>query len=127
MLKEIEALQSFVVVDGEKPVTDSRRVAEYFGRRHADVLRSVAAAFGSTNREIVAFAEKHFEICFEKSESQNGKPLKFYRMTRGGFLELAMSFTGDEARRRRIRLLAAYSAMDEALRSGLPMATSPGR
>ncbi|WP_024904480.1 Rha family transcriptional regulator [Robbsia andropogonis] len=119
MLKEIEALQSFVVVDGEKPVTDSRRVARHYGKRHSDVLRSISAMFDSTKAEIVDFAKRNFALCFENSELQNGKPLKFYRMTKDGFLELAMSFTGDEARVLRIRFIGAFNSLADLLRSGL--------
>lgn len=118
-MNPISNLSDFVMVEGSQPVTDSRRVAKHYGKRHADVLRSISAMLESKVQEIARFAERNFALSFEINELANGRRDKYYTMTKDGFLELAMSFSGDAARLLRIRFVDAFNAMAAALRSGL--------
>ena len=86
---KISNLNDFVMLAGDKIVTDSRKVAEAFGKRHDNVLRAISKLGCSE-----LFAKLNFEVCFENNELQNGKPLKFYRMTKDGFMLLVMGFSG---------------------------------
>ena len=110
--------QDFIFLAGDRLVTDSRSVANAFNKAHKNVLRIVDGMLESKNEEIANHAKLNFELCHENSKLQNGKPLKFYRMTRDGMAELAMSFTGDTARVIRIRFLAAFNAMADFIRNG---------
>jgi Rha family phage regulatory protein len=110
--------QDFIFLAGDKLVTDSRNVSRAFKKAHKNILRIIDRMLDSEIDEISTHAKLNFELCYENSELQNGKPLKFYKMTRDGMAELAMSFTGDVARVIRIRFLASFNAMADLIRNG---------
>lgn len=108
---KIADFKDFVMLAGDKIVTDSRRVAKHFGKRHDNVLRAIKKMGCSE-----LFAKLNFEVCFENNELQNGKPLKFYRMTKDGFLLLVMGFTGRAAMTVKEAYIAAFNAMAEHIK-----------
>lgn len=81
-----------VTLNGNQVMTTSLKVAEYFGKRHGDILRAIKNLKCSEN-----FKKHNFEICYEINYSQNGKPQPFYKMTKDGFMFLVMGFTGKKA------------------------------
>lgn len=108
--------QDFIQLAGDKLVTDSRGVAKAFNKAHKNVLRVIDVMRDSKNPIIREHHRLNFELCYENSELQNGKPQRHYRMTRDGFAELAMSFTGETARVIRIKFIQAFHAMADILR-----------
>ncbi len=108
---KISNLNDFVMLAGDKIVTDSRKVAEAFGKRHDNVLRAISKLGCSE-----LFAKLNFEVCFENNELQNGKPLKFYRMTKDGFMLLVMGFSGKKAMAIKEAFIAAFNAMADHIR-----------
>lgn len=68
-------------------------VAEKFGKRHADVIRSI-------DNMIVADAKLRSLFISATYDDEQGKPRVMYIMNRDGFTLLAMGFTGKVVLRR---------------------------
>lgn len=85
-------LRAMVTNESGEPTTTSYAVAEAFGKRHSDVLKAINNMKCSDG-----FTKRNFALCFEISKLQNGKPLKFYKMTERGFMFLVMGFKGEKA------------------------------
>lgn len=106
---ESDTLREFVSLDGERLVTDTRRVAKQFGKQHKNVLRSIDLTRASTVAEIAEFWRLNFEP--RDFVDERGKSYRAFQMTKDGFLELAMSFTGAPARLVRIRFIRAFNSL----------------
>jgi Rha family phage regulatory protein len=102
----------FVVLSGTKLLTDSRRVAKHFGKRHADVLRSIKLMDCSD-----AFRERNFALTSTLVASPKGGHRKapVVTMTKDGFVFLAMGFTGKDAARLKEAYIGALNAMAEQM------------
>lgn len=96
----------FVMLAGDMPVTDSRRVATHFGKDHRKVTRTIAhllektGAWGAANFGRTPYVDP-----------QNGQTYAVYRMTKDGFMLLVMRFTGDKALQMQIQFIEAFDAM----------------
>lgn len=77
------------VVDGN-PLTSSKNVAEVFGKRHDDVLRSIRNLECSKE-----FTDRNFTATSVADSSGKSNPT--FLMTFDGFTFLAMGFTGQKA------------------------------
>lgn len=110
-------LSEFVTLSETTLTTDSRRVARHFGKKHKNVMRIIDAMRDSANPEIAEHHRLNFEPMLFETQIGSGATRKDtgYLMTQEGFTELAMSFTGEEARVIRIRFIAAFRAMSEQL------------
>lgn len=104
-------LSEFVMLSGWELVTDSRRVAKHFGRHHKNILRGIENLGCSAE-----FRRLNFELCFEINNLANGKRDKLYRMSKDGFLLLAMGFTGEKAMRIKEAYIGAFNQMAGQLR-----------
>lgn len=91
-MNAITQLDDAVFIHDQQVKTNSLKVAELFGKQHKDVLRKIENLDCSSE-----FTERNFTLCFENNDLQNGKPQKFYQMTKDGFIFLVMSFTGATA------------------------------
>lgn len=92
--------------------TTSRKVAELFGKPHKSVIRAIE------NLECdEEFAKLNFVLCFENSELQNGKPLKYYSLTKDGMVFLVMGFTGKQAAQFKLLYIRAFNWMAEQIRT----------
>ena len=102
---------NLVQTNGQQVFTTSLIVAEAYGKAHDKVLRSIRAMLNHEDAEIKKFAVANFgDISY--MDVMN-RPQAAYRVTEDGFLELAMSFTGDAARKTRIRFIKAFrTALD---------------
>lgn len=95
--------------------TTSTQVAQFFGKRHDNVLRAIRALIRETasdNRFL------NFEETVEVRENPSGgAPISMpaYRMDREGFMLLAMGFTGKEALRWKLAYIAAFNRMEAEL------------
>lgn len=85
--------QAFKIIEG-RPVTSSRIVAEYFGKRHNDVLRGIRDLI-EKNTDL----SKSFIAREEQIETSNGasRSNPVFLMDQKGFCILAMGFTGATA------------------------------
>lgn len=97
-----------------QPVTTSLKVAEKFGKRHADVLRAVRNLDCSPE-----FAERNFAFCYENNELQNGKPRPLFTMTKDGFIFLVFGFTGKSAGSIKELFINAFNWMADQLFGGM--------
>lgn len=113
-MNPISNLSEFVMVAGNQPVTDSRKVAKHFGKRHDNVLRDV--------RALIADAGEWGSLNFEETpfvETQNGQTYDCYRMTKDGFMLLVMGFSGKKALAVKLAFIKAFNVMADLLRNGL--------
>ena len=86
-------LRAMVSNDNGEPKTTSYAVAEAFGKRHSDVLRSIKNMKCSPQ-----FRERNFAFTLENKQIGNTKRnTGFYRMTERGFMFLVMGFNGEKA------------------------------
>lgn len=97
-------------------VADSLEVADRFGKRHADVLRTIDGLITEVaTQNCVTNAEP--ESYFIPSEYQNrGKSYKKYLLTRDGFSLLVMGFTGPAALHWKLLYIEAFNKMEQTLR-----------
>lgn len=100
-------------------VADSLVVADQFGKRHADVLRTIDGLITEVaTQNCVTNAEQ--EDYFILAEYQNrGKTYKKYLLTRDGFSLLVMGFTGPAALHWKLLYIEAFNKMEQALRSNV--------
>lgn len=95
--------------------TSSVQVAQFFGKRHDNVLRAIRVLIremASDNRLL------NFEETVDVRENPSGgAPISMpaYRMDREGFMLLAMGFTGKEALRWKLAFIAAFNRMEAEL------------
>jgi len=102
--------QHMVSANNGEAVTTSMRVAEYFGKRHKDVLRKIKTMQCSQE-----FNERNFApVEYIDSKGQR-RPM--YQMTKDGFIFLAFSFTGAKADAIKEAYINAFNWMAERLRT----------
>lgn len=92
----------------EQSLTTTRIVAGAFNKRHDDVLKAVRNLDCSQE-----FADRNFAA--SEYRDRTGRRQHEYRMTRDGFMFLAMGFTGAEAARRKEGFIATFNDMEERL------------
>lgn len=97
-------------------VADSLEVADRFGKRHADVLRTIDGLITEVaTQNCVTNAEP--ESYFIPSDYQNrGKTYKKYLLIRDGFSLLVMGFTGPAALHWKLLYIEAFNKMEQTLR-----------
>jgi len=106
--------------DGEM-VVSSREVAKNFGKRHAEVLRTIEDKI-SQNAKLRS--DKYFIETNYKAGT--GKTYKEYLMTRDGFSFLVMGFTGSKADEWKIKYIEAFNKMEAAIKnSGYQIPKNP--
>ncbi len=102
-------------IDNGIVTTSSVQVAQFFGKRHDNVLRAIRVLIRemvSDNRLLT------FEETVDVRENPSGgAPISMpaYRMDREGFMLLAMGFTGKEALRWKLAYIAAFNRMEAEL------------
>lgn len=91
-------------------VTTSVKVAEYFGKNHRDVTRSI--------KELLTSAQFCAHLFIESEYPDNyGRMQPMYLMNRDGFSLLAMGFTGAKALEFKLAYINAFNEMEEKLRN----------
>ena len=89
------------------PMVSSREVADHFGKRHADLIRSIAAIIRNAPE---SFNERNFALV--EYIDPKGEKRPAYEMTRDGFVIVAMGFTGKKAIEWKITYIMAFNAME---------------
>ena len=97
-----------IVIENNRPVVSSRKVAEVFEKRHADVIRSIQGIECDKS-----FTERNFAL--SEYQDKTGRLLPEYLMTRNGFTLLAMGFTGEKAMQWKIKYIEAFNKMEAEL------------
>lgn len=104
----VQEVERFVHVMGSEVMTDSRRVAEQFGKLHKDVLKAIRNLECSEDFTRRSFAPTDFI-------DKNGDSQPMYEITRDGFMILAMGFNGKAAMAWKERFIEAFNFMQNAL------------
>ncbi|MTK63862.1 MAG: Rha family transcriptional regulator [Methanobacterium sp.] len=92
------------VKDG-KVFANSRDVADFFGKRHADVLRDINVIRQATDADLRWFTHAPYE-------DAKGELRAAYDMTRDGFTLLVMGYTGPKAMEFKVRYIQQFNTMD---------------
>lgn len=101
------------VING-RPVTSSLNVADFFGKQHRVVLKSISQ-LKIEAADSAGFSEHNF-VLTSYIDAQ-GKPRPMYNLSRDGFTLLAMGFTGKEALQFKIAYIEAFNRMETELLS----------
>ena len=99
-----------IVHDGEVFAT-SKIVAEYFDKRHDNVLQKIAAIDCSDDFRLLNFKETPYL-------DMQGREQRMYELTRDGFMFLVMGFTGPRAAAVKEAFIAQFNQMETMLRGG---------
>jgi Rha family phage regulatory protein len=112
MTEGIDATRTPIVrlTQDNEAMADSRDVADYFGKRHTEVLRAIRELGCSPE-----FRERNFASF--KINDLTGENTSHVTMTKDGFTFLAMGFTGGRAAAYKERYIAAFNLMEAELRS----------
>ncbi len=92
------------------PVVSSRYVAENFGKRHDDVLKSIRNLGCSEEFRLRNFSESSYR-------NEQNKKQPEYLMTRDGFSILVMGFTGKKAMQFKESYINAFNQMESFIRN----------
>jgi Rha family phage regulatory protein len=99
-----------VQVENEQVVTDSRKVAEVFGKEHKNVIQAIE----NITAENSAVSSMFYETDYTAG---TGKHYKMYLMNRDGFTLLAMGFTGKQALEWKLKYIKAFNDMEAELKA----------
>lgn len=99
-----------VQVENEQVVTDSRKVAEVFGKEHKNVIQAIE----NITAENSAVSSMFYETDYTAG---TGKHYKMYLMNRDGFTLLAMGFTGKQALEWKLKYIKAFNEMEAELKA----------
>ena len=100
-------MESLVKVENNQIVTDSRSVAEHFGKRHNDVTEVIRKLLATEKSVTKMFHESKFEY--------RGQGFPMYLMNRDGFSLLVMGFTGAKALEWKLKYIDAFNEMEKQL------------
>lgn len=101
-------MNKIVFVENKQVVTDSLTVAEVFGKRHADVLRSIDNLECSDD-----FNERNFaSVDYVDAKGQTRRKVI---MSQDGFSFLVMGYTGKEAARFKEMYISEFNRMRDQL------------
>ncbi len=91
--------------------TSSRVVAEYFGKRHDDVLKAIDNKKGTT-QNCGLLDSMFFESTYTTVQNKQAREVI---MNRDGFSLLAMGFTGAKALEFQLKFIAEFNRMEEQI------------
>lgn len=91
-------------------VTTSRKVAEYFGKRHSDVLRKIEQVKAHCSPD---FSQRNFASADYIDEQSKIRPM--VSLTKDGWIMVVMGFTGKAATAIKEIYIAAFNWMTEQL------------
>lgn len=107
-------MNELVTMYNHQLVTDSRQVAEHFGKDHRHVTRDIETLLGGMPK--IGHTQQMFYKSTYRNE-QNGQEYKMYYMNRDGFSFLVMGFTGQKALEWKLKFLEAFNAMEKAIKT----------
>ena len=121
-MSELICREAFKVIEG-RPVTSSRIVGEYFGKKHSDVVRAIASI---VEKKPELEASRNFAQWSEEVEIGSGakRLVTGYWMDRKGFSILAMGFTGAKALDFKCAFYDEFERMERALHPTCPVVAS---
>lgn len=113
--------EALVEVKNNQIVTDSRSIAEHFGKEHKNVLRTID--------DLVAQNSATKNMFLEQTREYRGRDFRYYLMNRDGFSLLVMGFTGKAALEWKLKYIEAFNKMEKEIANknilALPDFTNP--
>jgi Rha family phage regulatory protein len=101
-----------VTSDGQRIVTNSRKVAEVFGKEHHHVLRDIRELECS-----IEFRASNFGSNKIKVLNGSGEETESYDVSRDGLVFLVMGYRGEKASKMKEAYITAFNQMEEQLRN----------
>jgi Rha family phage regulatory protein len=103
-----------VRIEGGKVFTNSRDVADFFGKRHDNVIRGIDRALeeGCLHLEGTPYFQESTYI-----HEQNRQEYRTFNMTRDGFTLLVMGYTGKSAMAFKVAYIQRFNEMEETLKN----------
>lgn len=106
-------MENLVLNDNGKVITNSLLVAERFEKQTQHVNEAIKKLITSIENPTDLFTESRYEDSY-------GRVQFCYAMNRDGFSLLVMGFTGKKALQFKLEFIAAFNAMEAALRPAVP-------
>lgn len=109
VLPEFDFTKMVMTIHG-RVFTTSQKVADYFGKRHDNVLRKI--------RQIRDECPKEFAILnFEEADfiDKNGETQPVFKLSKDGYMLVVMGFTGSAAMLIKVRYIQAFNWMSGQL------------
>lgn len=97
-----------IITQNGKPCVSSLEIADKFGKRHDDVLKSIRSLLADVETD---FGLRNFAESSYLNEQNKSQPM--VELTRDGFALLAMGFTGKKAISWKIRFVDAFNRMEQ--------------
>ncbi|MBF0032041.1 Rha family transcriptional regulator [Citrobacter freundii] len=104
-----------VAIRENRVVTDSISVAEFFEKRHDDVIRKIRSVMLDCEP---AYRLRNFtETVYQRDNPSGGQSIStpMIELTRDAFVLIAMGFTGKKALQWKIRYIEAFNEMEAEL------------
>lgn len=98
---------ALVKVENNQIVTDSRSVAEHFGKEHKHVLEAID--------NLVAQNSATKNMFLGQTREYRGRDFRYYLMNRDGFSLLVMGFTGKAALNWKLKYIEAFNMMEKEI------------
>ncbi|HHR6399572.1 TPA: Rha family transcriptional regulator [Providencia alcalifaciens] len=102
--------QKMVMASDGQVFTTSKKIADYFGKTHKNILRKIKQTINDCPEE---FAELNFEPTDYIDKNGDIKPM--YKLSKDGYMLLVMSFTGKAAMLIKIKFIQAFNWMAEQI------------
>ena len=104
-------MNDLVFLQHRQALTTSLKVAEYFDKRHNDVIRAIRAS----NQALRNFAGSDKAFIKSSYKDETGKSNPMYLLNRDGFMFVVMGFTGEKAAQLKWNYIQAFNAMEQKL------------
>lgn len=97
-----------IIIENNRPVVSSRKVAEIFEKEHRRVLQDIRELSCGDDFRLHNFVQSSYINSQDKEQPE-------YLLTRDGFTLLAMGFTGAKAMQWKIKYIEAFNKMEAEL------------
>lgn len=101
-------MKELVFLKGKQALTDSLKVAEYFGKRHDRLLQTIETEYGDLHEFVEMFRKATYLDSY-------GRQQPMYFMNRDGFFMLVTGFKGAKAKQFKLAFIKAFNAMEQIL------------
>lgn len=105
--------KKLVMIENDRVLTTSLKVADTFDKPHNDVMKSVRKLISEIDAGKISPVKMFDEASYV---DKKGEQRPMYYMNRDGFTLLAMGFTGKKALEFKIKYIDAFNRMEEKLK-----------
>lgn len=101
---------NLVIISNNETTTTTLKIAEFFGKRHDDVLKKIKSLDCSPE-----FTHRNFAV--SEYLDSTGKSNLMYNITKDGFVFLTMGFTGSKASKFKEAYINCFNKMEQTLKN----------